>query len=73
MVYVIDSQGNPLMPTHRLGKVRRWLKQGKAIVVGHSPFTIKLLFETGNCIQSLTLGINKNEEIPDLTERYYSV
>ncbi|OQW94266.1 MAG: hypothetical protein BWK79_06740 [Beggiatoa sp. IS2] len=58
MVYVIDIHGNPLMPTQRLGKVRRWLKQGQAIVVGHSPFTIKLLFETGNCVQSLTLGID---------------
>ncbi|OQW93028.1 MAG: hypothetical protein BWK79_13320, partial [Beggiatoa sp. IS2] len=58
LVYIVDKNGNPLMPTHRLGKVRRWLKQGQAIVVGHSPFTIKLLFETGNCIQSLTLGID---------------
>ncbi|OQW92515.1 MAG: hypothetical protein BWK79_14465, partial [Beggiatoa sp. IS2] len=37
LVYVVDKNGNPLMPTQRLGKVRRWLKQGQAIVVGHSP------------------------------------
>ncbi|OQW94090.1 MAG: hypothetical protein BWK79_07715, partial [Beggiatoa sp. IS2] len=36
MVYVIDSHGNPLMPTQRLGKVHRWLKQGQAIVVASS-------------------------------------
>ncbi|OQW92645.1 MAG: hypothetical protein BWK78_01075, partial [Thiotrichaceae bacterium IS1] len=58
LVYIVDKNGNHLMPTRRLGKVRRWLKQGQAVIVSHAPFTIKLLFETGDCIQPLTLGID---------------
>ena len=58
MVYVLDVHGHPLMPTKRFGKVRRWLKQGQARVVGHSPFTIKFLIETGSYVQPLTLGVD---------------
>ena len=41
LVYVLDKDGNPLMPTRRLGRVRHWLKDGEAIVVSHQPFTIQ--------------------------------
>jgi len=58
MVYVISKEGKPLMPTKRHGKVRRWLKDRKAKVVKHTPFTIQLLFETGNITQDLNLGID---------------
>lgn len=58
MVYVLSKDGKPLMPTNRHGKVRRWLRDGKAKVVKRIPFTIQLLFETGNKAQSLTLGID---------------
>lgn len=44
-VYVLDKNGQPLMPTSRFGKVRRLLKEGKAKVVRREPFTIKLLYE----------------------------
>ena len=33
MVYVLSSNGAPLMPTERHGKVRRMLKSGQARVV----------------------------------------
>lgn len=39
MVYVLDKDGNPLMPTRRYGKVRHLLKEGKAVVVRRDPFT----------------------------------
>ena len=29
-IYVLDSNGKPLMPTKRLGMVRRWLTSGQA-------------------------------------------
>lgn len=36
MVYVIDKQGNPLMPMERYGKVRRMLKVVKqGYILGH--------------------------------------
>ncbi|MGN8851580.1 RRXRR domain-containing protein, partial [Anaerobiospirillum succiniciproducens] len=30
IAYVLDNQGNPLMPTKRLGRVRHLLQEGKA-------------------------------------------
>ena len=59
LVYVLDINGHPLMPTKRFGKVRRMLRDGQAKVVSREPFTIKLLYETKtNIIQDLTLGVD---------------
>ena len=58
MVYVLNQDGQPLMPTNRHGKVKHLLKQGKAKVVRRCPFTIKLLYESTNHTQNLTLGID---------------
>lgn len=56
MVYVIDQDGQPLMPTNRHGKIKHLIKSGKAKVVRRCPFTIKLLYRSTNYIQKLTLG-----------------
>lgn len=45
LVYVLKQNGQPFMPTERLGKVRRLLKEKKAKVVRREPFTIRLLYE----------------------------
>ena len=59
LVYVLDINGHPLMPTKRFGKVRRMLRDGRAKVVSREPFTIKLLYETKtNVVQECTLGID---------------
>ena len=59
LVYVLDINGHPLMPTKRFGKVRRMLRDGQAKVVSREPFTIKLLYETKtNVVQDLTLGVD---------------
>jgi len=58
MVYVIDKDGNPLMPTDRHRKVRLWLKKGEAKIISHRPFTIQLLFTTGNKVQDLRFGMD---------------
>ena len=58
MVYVLNIDGQLLMPTTRHGKVKHLLKDGKAKVVKRCPFTIKLLYETPNCTQDLTLGVD---------------
>ena len=57
-VYVLNKDGLPLMPTHKLGKVRHLLKDGKAKVVKRSPFTIQLNYECDNYIQPITLGVD---------------
>lgn len=58
MVYVLNKNGQPLMPTNRHGKVKHLLKDGKAKVVKRCPFTIKLLYESTNHTQDLTLGVD---------------
>lgn len=58
MVYVLDIDGNPLMPTERHGKVRRLLKEGKAKVVKRCPFTIQLLYDSTRYTQEINLGID---------------
>jgi hypothetical protein len=58
MVYVIAKNGKPLMPTKRFGKVRHLLKDGKAKCIHRDPFTIKLLYDSTEYTQDLTLGVD---------------
>lgn len=58
MVYVLNLDGQPLMPTERHDKVRRLLKAGKAKIIKRCPFTIQLLYQTGNITQNINLGID---------------
>ena len=44
-VYVQDPDGKPMDPTTRFGKVRRMLKDGRAVVVHRKPFTIRLTYK----------------------------
>lgn len=57
MVYVISKENKPLMPCSNV-IARLLLKQGKAKVKSKQPFTIKLLYETTNYTQNLTLGVD---------------
>lgn len=58
MVYVLNKNGQPLMPTNRHGKVKHLLKDSKAKVVKRCPFTIQLLYDSTNYTQNLTLGVD---------------
>ena len=58
MVYVLDINGQPLMPTTRHGKVRHLLKENKAKVVKRCPFTIQLLYKSTTYTQPITLGVD---------------
>lgn len=58
MVYVQDINGQPLMPTKRHGKVRRLLKQKRAVVVELCPFTIQLIYQSAGYTQPVTLGVD---------------
>ena len=58
-VYVLDKNGQPLMPTSRFGKVRRMLRDKKAKVVKSCPFTIRLLYEPKTkVVQEIVLGVD---------------
>ncbi len=57
MVYVLNIDGKPLMPTNN-AKARKLLKQKKAKVKTVKPFTIQLIYKTKNYTQPITLGID---------------
>lgn len=58
MVYVLNQDGQPLMPTVNYAKVRILLKNGKAKVIRRCPFTIQLLYPCGNQTQPISLGVD---------------
>lgn len=58
VVYVLNKDGKPLMPTTRCGHVRHLLKTGEARVVERIPFTIRLEYDTPGVTQPLYLGID---------------
>ncbi|MDY6279703.1 MAG: RRXRR domain-containing protein [Roseburia faecis] len=42
---MLAADGSPLMPTYNIRKVRRMLKDGRAVTTGHKPgFTIRLAY-----------------------------
>ena len=62
MVYVLNQNGQPLMPTENHAKVRVLLKQGRAKVINKCPFTIQLLYSSTNYTQKITLGIDSGSK-----------
>ena len=56
VVYVLDQEGNPLMPTKRFSHVRRLLKSGQAKAVSTKPFVIRLLYKSTQFTQPLYGG-----------------
>ena len=58
MVYVLDIDGQPLMPTARHGKVRRLLNSHLAKVLKRCPFTIQLLYQSTKETQPVSLGVD---------------
>lgn len=61
-IFVISVDGECLMPTSRRGKVRHLLKDGKAKIVKHSPFTIQLLYKTTAYTQPVELCMDAGYE-----------
>lgn len=57
-VYVINKNGNPLMPC-KPAKARHLLQDGKAKVVKRNPFTIQLLWDCEENVQEIRCGIDK--------------
>ena len=57
-IYVQAQDGTPLMPTRRTGKVRRMLHDGRAVIVSHTPFTIRLTNDTTCFTQPVSLGVD---------------
>ena len=62
MVYVLNINGQPIMPTVNHAKVRVLLKKKKAKIVNYCPFTVQLLYETTNYIQPISLGVDSGSK-----------
>ena len=56
-VFVINKNKQPLMPTIP-SKAKKLLKQNKAKVIKRNPFTIQLLYTTGETKQNIELNID---------------
>lgn len=56
VVYVLDKNKNPLMPTTRFGHVRKLLNEKRAKAVSTKPFVIQLLYDSTKYIQPLYGG-----------------
>ena len=63
IIYVLNANGEPLMPTHRLGKVRRWLNHGEAHWFGNSRTTIQFDRPVGNTTQNCIEGVDLGNHI----------
>jgi 5-methylcytosine-specific restriction endonuclease McrA len=61
-VYVLNMRGQPLMPTTPR-RARLLLKEEKAQVIRRAPFTIQLLYATGEVKQPIVLGIDAGYSI----------
>ena len=62
MVYVLNQNGQPLMPTENHAKVRILLKQRKAKVIKRCPFTIQLAYDSTNYTQEVTLCVDSGSK-----------
>ena len=56
-VYIINKNGQPLMPC-KPQKARKLLNEGKAVIVKYEPFTIQLKYGSAGYKQSVSLGID---------------
>ena len=61
-VCVINQNGKPLMPC-KPAKARHLLRDGKAQVAGHKPFTIQLKWDCEENVQDVTVGVDKGSKI----------
>lgn len=81
LTYVLAKDGTPLMPTYKINKVRRMLKEGNAEITGHKPgFTIRLLYESGKGTQPVevcedtgygTIGVSVKSEKHEFAHEEY--
>ena len=58
IVYVLNQNKEPLMPTTRCGHIRWLLKNEKAKIVSTNPFIVQLMYNTENKTQDIILGID---------------
>ena len=58
VIFTVDKYGRPGMPTYNIRKVRRLLKEKKAVIYRHSPFTVQLLYAESLSVQPVEMCSN---------------
>ncbi|MDR1539437.1 MAG: RRXRR domain-containing protein, partial [Clostridiales bacterium] len=58
MVYVLNKNGKPLMPTKRHGKAGRLLEDGMAKAAKLEPSAVQLLYESAEYTRPINLGVD---------------
>lgn len=58
MVYIVNKNGEPLMPSTRYRHIKELIKNGLAKKISSKPFVVQLLYETDNITQPLIMGID---------------
>ncbi|MED4273707.1 RNA-guided endonuclease IscB [Weissella confusa] len=77
-IHVLDANGEPLMPTLRLGMVRRWIKTGQAKWTGNSRQAIRFVRPVEHNTQELVLGVDAGQHLglsvvsPETKKEYYA-
>lgn len=61
-VFIISKNGERLMPTVRVGHIRHLLKDGKAKIVKHEPFTVQLLYDSKTFVQDMEICVDSGSE-----------
>src|SRR5438270_13309754 len=61
LVFVISISGKPLMPC-KPAKAKKLLKNKRAKIIKHEPFTIQLLFDCENEVQNVQLNIDSGSK-----------
>ena len=61
-IFVVSMSGKPLMPTFNIKKVRKLLKNGKAKIINHDPFTIQLLYISEENTQGIEMTVDTGYE-----------
>ncbi len=58
IIFVLDPDGKPLMPSRRFRHIRELIKAGKAKKLSSNPYVVQLLYDTPGKTQPLILGID---------------
>lgn len=58
MFYILNKDGQPLMPSKRYRHIKNLIKSGLAKKISSKPFTVQLLYDCPNGKQNLILGID---------------
>lgn len=58
MFYILNKDGQPLMPSKRYRHIKNLIKSGLAKKVSSKPFTVQLLYDCPNGKQNLIFGID---------------